>query len=41
MGGKNLSQSVVAIALLKDYWNLGIGSAMFEELITPPKEVRK
>ena len=24
----------VAIAVLRDYWNLGIGSAMFEELIT-------
>lgn len=26
-------QRTIAIAILKDYWNLGIGSAMFEELV--------
>ncbi len=28
----------VAIALLKDYWNLGIGTRMFEEMIRIAKE---
>lgn len=28
----------IAIAILKTYWNLGIGSTMFEELITTAKE---
>ena len=27
-------RATVAIALLKDYWNLGIGTRMFQELIT-------
>lgn len=33
-GIKTSHRATVAIAILKDYWNLGIGSAMFEELIT-------
>ncbi len=38
MGGiKTSHRASVAIALLKDYWNLGIGSAMFEELIAAAK----
>ena len=32
-GMKNSHRATVAIAILKDFWNLGIGSAMFEELI--------
>ncbi len=32
-GMKTSHRATVAIAILKDYWNLGIGSAMFEELI--------
>jgi ribosomal protein S18 acetylase RimI-like enzyme len=28
----------VAIAILKKYWNIGIGSAMFEELIKSARE---
>lgn len=30
---KTSHRAAVAIAILKDYWNLGIGSAMFEELV--------
>ena len=30
---KNSHRASVHIGILKDYWNLGIGSAMFEELI--------
>ena len=38
MGGiKTSHRASVAIALLKDYWNLGISSAMFEELIAAAK----
>lgn len=38
MGGiKTSHRASVAIALLEDYWNLGIGSAMFEELIAAAK----
>ena len=33
-GMKTSHRATIAIAILKDYWNLGIGSAMFEELIT-------
>ena len=33
-GMKTSHRAGVAIAILKDYWDLGIGSAMFEELIT-------
>ncbi len=29
---KTSHRAVIAISILKDYWNLGIGSAMFEEL---------
>ena len=34
LGGlKTAHRATIAIAIRKDYWNLGIGSAMFEELI--------
>lgn len=34
MGGMKTShRAVIAIAILRDFWNLGIGSAMFRELI--------
>ncbi len=34
MGGMKTShRASVAIAILKDYWDLGIGSAMFKELV--------
>lgn len=33
-GLKTLHRANVSIAILKDYWDLGIGSAMFEEMIT-------
>ena len=33
-GMKTSHRATVAIAILKDYWNLGIGSAMFEELVS-------
>ncbi len=32
-GIKTAHRAIIAIAVLKEYWNLGIGSAMFEELI--------
>lgn len=32
-GMKTWHRATIAIAILKDYWNLGIGSAMFEELV--------
>lgn len=32
-GIKTAHRATVAITVLKEYWNLGIGSAMFEELI--------
>ena len=32
-GMKTRHRATIAIAILKDYWNLGIGSAMFEELV--------
>ncbi len=32
-GIKTSHRATVAIAVLKEYWNLGIGSAMFKELI--------
>lgn len=32
-GIKQSHRGTVAIAILKDYWNLGIGSAMLEELV--------
>lgn len=37
-GMKTSHRATIAIAILKDYWNLGIGSAMFEELIASAKE---
>lgn len=33
-GKKTSHRATLAIAILKPYWGLGIGSAMFEELIT-------
>ncbi len=33
-GLKTSHRASIGIAILKDYWNLGIGSAMFAELIT-------
>ena len=36
-GLKTKHRAAVHIALLKAYWNLGIGSAMFEELIAAAK----
>lgn len=33
-GMKTSHRATIATAILKDYWNLGIGSAMFEELVT-------
>ena len=37
-GIKVSHRATIAIAILRDYWNLGIGSAMFEELIAIAKE---
>ncbi len=37
-GIKAAHRATVAIAILKDYWNLGIGSAMFEEMIAAARE---
>ena len=34
---KTSHRATVAIAILKEYWNLGIGSAMFAELMTAAK----
>lgn len=31
---KTAHRATIGIAILKDYWNLGIGSAMFNELVT-------
>ena len=33
-GIKTAHRATVAIAILKEYWNLGIGSAMFSELVS-------
>lgn len=35
---KTKHRADVMIALVKDYWNLGIGTAMFEEMISIAKE---
>lgn len=35
---KTAHRATIAIALLKAYWNLGIGSAMFSEMIAAAKE---
>lgn len=35
---KTSHRAVVSIAILQDYWGLGIGSAMFNELIAAAKE---
>jgi len=37
-GIKTAHRATVGIAILKDYWNLGIGTAMFEELIAEAKK---
>lgn len=37
-GIKDRHRASVAIALLKEYWNLGIGTRMFEEMIRIAKE---
>jgi len=37
-GKKDRHRASVAIALLKEFWNLGIGTKMFEELIRIAKE---
>lgn len=37
-GMKTSHRAAVAIAIRKDYWNLGIGSAMFEELIAAARD---
>ena len=36
-GMKDAHRATVAIAILKKYWGLGVGSAMFEELIAAAK----
>lgn len=35
---KTAHRATIAIAVLEEYWNLGIGSAMFEELIAAAQE---
>lgn len=35
---KTLHRAVIGIAVMKDFWNLGIGSAMFGELIEAAKK---
>ena len=37
-GIKTSHRGLVGIAILKEYWNLGIGSAMFEELVKAAKD---
>ena len=37
-GIKTSHRATVAIAVLKEYWNLGIGSAMFSELVAAAQE---
>ena len=37
-GMKDRHRATIAIALLRDYWNLGIGTRMFQELIGIAKE---
>ena len=37
-GMKTSHRATVAIALLQEYWGLGIGSAMFEEMIKTARE---
>lgn len=37
-GMKTSHRATIAIAILKEFWNLGIGSAMFEELIAAAKD---
>lgn len=38
VGMKVSHRATVAIAVLKNYWNLGIGSAMFDELVAAAKK---
>lgn len=35
---KNRHRAMVAIALVKKFWNLGIGTAMFEEMIAAARQ---
>ncbi|MGN0545704.1 MAG: GNAT family N-acetyltransferase [Acutalibacteraceae bacterium] len=37
-GSKTYHRAVVGIAIIEEYWNMGIGSAMFEELIKAARE---
>lgn len=37
-GMKTSHRATIAIAVLREYWNLGIGSAMFEELVAAARE---
>ena len=37
-GSKTFHRATVGIALQKKYWNIGIGSAMFEELVKAAKQ---
>lgn len=37
-GMKTSHRATIAIAILKDYWGLGIGSVMFEEMIAAAQE---
>lgn len=37
-GMKTSHRATIAIAILKEFWNLGIGFAMFEELIAAAKD---
>ena len=37
-GMKTSHRATIAIAILQDYWALGIGSAMFEQMITAARE---
>lgn len=37
-GMKTSHRAVIAIAILREAWNLGIGSAMFEEMIAAAKQ---
>ncbi len=37
-GSKTFHRAGIGISVLKDYWNIGIGSAMFSEIISLAKE---
>lgn len=40
-GRKNYHRAGIGISIVKKYWNLGIGSAMFEELLKAAKEHKR